>query len=246
MARWVDHESRKKQVLSMMINKYIKEAAPVASDDIAKEFSLSSATIRNILHELEEEGFLIHPYPSGGRIPTDKGYRYYVDFLAYQIELLDEEKQRIIEEYKKEILRLEEILEKTSEIVSEITHYAGIVSFLEWQDKIFYKGLSFILEQPEFNESSKIKHIIKIIEEKQRILDILNRDFKEKVKVYIGEEIGCEEIHDCALVVSNYCVRNKPQGKIAILGPKRMEYCHIISALDYTASFLSEFLDSIL
>jgi heat-inducible transcriptional repressor len=246
MVRFIDHESRKKTILSATINKYIREAAPVASEDVAKEFSLSSATIRNVFQELEDEGYLTHPYTSGGRIPTDKGYRYYVDFLLSQEKLLDEEKQRIIEEYKKEIHRLEELLEKTSEVVSEITHYASIVSFLEWQDKIFYKGLGFVLEQPEFNEVSKIKHIIKILEEKQKLLDILNRDFKEKIKIYIGKEIGYEEMCDCSLVVSNYCIKNQPKGKIAILGPKRMEYYHIIPALDYISDLLSEFLDNIL
>jgi len=245
MVRFIDHQTRKKTILSATINKYIKEAVPVASEDIAKEFSLSSATIRNIFQELEEEGFLTHPYTSAGRIPTDKGYRYYVDFLLSQDKLLEEEKQRIIEEYKKEIHHLEELLEKTSEVVSEITHYASIVSFIEWQDKIFYKGLSFVLEQPEFHEVKRIQHIIRILEEKQKILDILNRDFKEKIKVYIGEEIGFKEMEDYSLVVSSYCVKSQPKGKIAILGPKRMEYYHIIPALDYTSDLLSELLENI-
>ena len=93
MRSTVDYNSRRKQVLNAAINRHIKNALPVASDDIAEEFELSSATIRNIFSELDESGYLKHPYTSGGRIPTDKGYRYYVDFLVQQIELLDEEKQ---------------------------------------------------------------------------------------------------------------------------------------------------------
>ena len=81
MVRNVDHESRKRAILAATINRYIQDALPVASEDIAKEFALSSATIRNIFAEMEEEGYITHPYTSGGRIPTDKGYRYYVDFL---------------------------------------------------------------------------------------------------------------------------------------------------------------------
>ena len=85
MVRVVDSEARKRLVLEAAINKYIREAEPIPSEDIASDFDLSSATIRNIFAELEEEGYLRHPYTSGGRIPTDKGYRYYVDFLISQI-----------------------------------------------------------------------------------------------------------------------------------------------------------------
>lgn len=137
MVRNVDYESRRKAVLAATINKYIKEAIPVASEDIAQDFDLSSATIRNIFAELEEDEYLTHPYTSGGRIPTNNGYRYYVDFLISQMGLLETEKERIICEYKKEINHLEEALEKTSELISTITHYAGIVSFLEWEDRFF-------------------------------------------------------------------------------------------------------------
>ena len=162
MVRKVDYNSRKKAVLHTAINRYIKNAIPVASDEIAQEFDLSSATIRSIFVELEEAGYLMHPYTSGGRIPTNRGYRYYVDYLLQQIDLLDEEKQRIIKECKRKIGKLDDALENTSEVISEITHYAGIVSFLEWQDKLFYNGISQVLNQPEFKEASKIKLLIKL------------------------------------------------------------------------------------
>ena len=183
--RNVDYNSRRKSVLNSAINRYIKNAVPVASDDIAEEFDLSPATIRNIFSELDGSGYLKHPYTSGGRVPTDKGYRYYVDFLIQQIELIDDEKQSILKEYKKKIRRLDDALENTSEVISEITHYAGIVSFLEWQDKIFYKGISRILDQPEFRDADKIRLLVRLIEDKKRLLDIINRDFSGKVKVYI-------------------------------------------------------------
>lgn len=243
--RIVDYENRRRAILSTVINRYIKEKEPVASEDIAKDFDLSSATIRNILSELEECGYLTHTHTSSGRIPTDKGYRYYVDFLLSQMELLDEEKERILKEYKKEILRLEDILEQTSEIISTITHYAGIVSFVEWQDKVFYKGISYILEQPEFHDVERIRLLMRVMEDKQRLLDIINRDFKEKVKVYIGPELGCPEMDSCSLVVSNYQLKHQPSGKIAVLGPMRMEYAHIIPALEYISEVLTNILNQI-
>ena len=245
MVRVVDSEARKRLVLEAAINKYIREAEPIPSEDIASDFDLSSATIRNIFAELEEEGYLRHPYTSGGRIPTDKGYRYYVDFLISQITLLDNEKELIAKEYKRVIKRLDDALEETSEVISTITHYAGIVSFLEWQDKFFYKGISHILEQPEFQDLEKMRLLIKMLEDKQHLLDIINRDFSEKVKVYIGHELECPEIQNCSLVVSSYRLKDRPSGRLAVLGPVRMEYKQIIPSLEYISDVLTGVLDNI-
>ena len=239
----VDYNSRRKQVLNSAINRHIKNALPVASDDIAQEFDLSSATIRNIFSELDESGYLKHPYTSGGRIPTDKGYRYYVDFLIQQIELLDVEKQSILKECKRKMRRLDDALENTSEVISEITHYAGIVSFLQWQDKIFYKGISRILDQPEFKDADKIRLLIRLMEDKGKLLDIINRDFSGKVKVYIGSELGFPEMENCSLVVSSFKLKNQPSGRLAVLGPMRMEYNHIIPTMEYISEVLNEILE---
>jgi transcriptional regulator of heat shock response len=224
----VDYNSRRKSILNSAINRYIKDAVPVASDDIADEFDLSSATIRNIFSELDESGYLKHPYTSGGRVPTDKGYRYYVDFLVQQIELIDEEKKRILKDCKRKIRRLDDALENTSEVISEITHYAGIVSFLEWQDKIFFKGISRILDQPEFKDADKIRLLIRLMEDKGRLLGIVNRDFSGKVKI-----------------VTSYKLKNQPSGRLAVLGPMRMEYDHIIPALEYISDVLTDVLSTI-
>jgi heat-inducible transcriptional repressor len=245
MVRNIDFESRRRAVLAVTINRYIKDAVPVASEDIAEEFDLSPATIRNVFAELEENSYLTHPYTSGGRIPTNKGYRYYVDFLISQMELLDEEKECIINEYKKEIKRLDDVLENTSALISAITHYTGIVSFLEWQDRFFYKGISLILNQPEFQDSEKVRILIRMIEERQHLLNIINRDFNEKVKVYIGGELGCPEIKNCSLVVSSFRMKDKPLGRLAVLGPMRMEYGHIIPALEYISDILTDVLNKI-
>jgi heat-inducible transcriptional repressor len=242
MVRNVDYESRRRAVLAATINKYIDGAMPVASEDLAEDFDLSPATIRNILAELEKEGYITHPYTSGGRLPTTKGYRYYVDFLLTQMELLEAEKEHIVNEYKKEIGHLEDALEKTSEVISMVTHYAGIVSFVDWQDRIFYQGISQILEQPEFKDFADLRMIIKLIEEKERLLGIINRDFNEKVKVYIGDELACPGMENCALVVSSYKLKNKSLGRLAVLGPRRMEYRHTIPALEYISDVLSEVL----
>lgn len=245
MVKNVDYESRRRSVLTAAINRYIQRAIPVASEELAADFELSSATIRNIFAELEGAGYLRHPYTSGGRIPTDRGYRYYVDFLISQMGLLDEEKESIANEYKKEIRRLEDVLDKTSEVISIITHYTGIVSLVDRQDRLLCKGIGRILEEPEFQDLEKIKMLMEIIEGKERLLDIINRDFSGRVKVYIGAELGCAEMQSCALVVSSYRCKNKPAGRLAVLGPARMRYRQIIPTLEYISDMVTQTLDNI-
>lgn len=241
--RSVDYNSRRKLVLNSAINRHIKNALPVASDVIAEEFNLSSATIRNIFSELDRSGYLKHPYTSGGRVPTDKGYRYYVDFLIQQIELMFDEKQRILKDCKKKMRRLDEALENASSVISEFTHYAGLVSFLEWEDKIFYKGISRILDQPEFKDVDKIRLLVRLIEDKDKLLGIINRDFSGKVKVYIGSELGFSEMDNCSLIVSSFKSKKRPLGRLAVLGPMRMEYNHIIPTMEYISEVLNQMLE---
>src|ERR1044072_6295705 len=101
-ARQNDIQQRKDRILAIVIGQYIKTINPVGSHFITEEYKLdvSPATVRNILAELEEEGYLTHPHTSAGRIPTQRGYRYYVDHLMHEIQLLEGEKNRIQSEYK--------------------------------------------------------------------------------------------------------------------------------------------------
>lgn len=245
MVRNVDHEQRRKAVLRATINQYITGAAPIASEDIADEFRLSSATIRSIFAELESDGYIRHPYTSGGRIPTKKGYRYYVDFLISQAELLEDQKKRIIQEYKKELSKFEDVLEMTSGVIAAMTHYAGMVSFMEWHDKLFYRGMSVILEQPEFHDLTRIRLLMKLIEDKRRLLDIINRHRDDTTRIYIGEELGFPEMGECALVVSTYRMKDRPSGKIAVLGPMRMPYPQVISMVEYISTVMTAALNRI-
>lgn len=245
MVRSVDFQSRRKAVLAAAIDRYIQNALPVASDSIADEFDLSSATIRSIFADLEKEGYITHPYTSGGRVPTEKGYRYYVDFLLSQMELFEEEKRRIEDEYHKVIKEIELVLEATSEVISEITRNAAIVYFHDRQDRFFYRGLSQMLEQPEFEDSKRARMLIRFIEDRDRLLELINRSVEDKVSVYIGKELDVPEMDSCSLVVSGFQRNNKPSGRLAVLGPARMRYARVIPAMEYISDMLGEVLSSL-
>jgi len=239
-----DLQERKDRILGIAVNEYIKTVSPVSSKCISKEYplDLSSASIRNILAELEIEGYLTHPHTSAGRVPTEQGYRYYVDNLMDEIHLLESEKLRIKNEYDKESLELDRLLEKTTQVTSEITHYTSIISVDGWGDKLFCHGTSFIVEYPEYDQVERIRDILMALEEKKNLLVVLNQNLEQRIKIYIGHEIACSDIEGCSLVVSPYKSKKGPSGRIAVLGPTRMNYEKVVSTLGYISDLVEEML----
>jgi len=140
-----DFVERKKKILQVVISHYVRTARPAASGLIVRDydFPFSSATVRNVLAELEEEGYLTHPYTSAGRIPTDKGYRFYVDRLMEVQELTQEEEKRIEREYQAKRKGLEEVMRQTSKMLSLVSHHAGFV-LTPTLDKSFLKHIELV------------------------------------------------------------------------------------------------------
>jgi heat-inducible transcriptional repressor len=122
-------KERKTKILSAVIHHYIKTGKPVGSTVLIDEYnvSLSPAAVRNVMAELEEEGFLTHPHTSAGRIPTDKGYRSYVDNLLKLQSFAIGEQERIRKEYEQKHREIESLLSETSRILSGLSQYAGFV-----------------------------------------------------------------------------------------------------------------------
>ncbi|MGH8016654.1 MAG: heat-inducible transcriptional repressor HrcA, partial [Candidatus Zixiibacteriota bacterium] len=119
---------REKQVLASLINYYISSADPVGSRVISNKFltDLSPATIRNTLQDLEELGLLSQPHTSAGRVPTDLGYRVYVDYLLQPDQLKQDIKETIRQKILKEGRGINEILGQTCRVLSEITSQLGV------------------------------------------------------------------------------------------------------------------------
>lgn len=122
-------EDRKRRLLQAVIYHYVKTGKAVGSQIIVDKynFGMSSATVRNLLLELEKEGFLIQPHTSAGRVPSDKGYRFYVDSLMEVQSLASAEEERIRKEYSMRNKELEDLMISTSRMLSTLSHYTGIV-----------------------------------------------------------------------------------------------------------------------
>lgn len=122
-------QDRKRKLLQWVIHSYIRNSRPIASQDISDEagLGLSSASIRSQLKELEDEGYLYQPHTSAGRVPTDKGYRFYVDYLTGGQRLAAQEKERIEREYVSRIAEMDNLLAQTSRLLSHVSRSAGLV-----------------------------------------------------------------------------------------------------------------------
>jgi heat-inducible transcriptional repressor len=125
----VELSARSRQILEAIVEDYIATAEPVGSSAVARRhaMSLSSATVRNVMANLEEQGLLTSPHTSAGRIPTEKAYRFYVDSLVALRQVSREEKREIVRHCRQAGAGLSGILKETSRTLSQLSNYMGIV-----------------------------------------------------------------------------------------------------------------------
>jgi heat-inducible transcriptional repressor len=122
-------DDRKQKVLLAIVHDYIATAEPVGSRTVAKKYKLgvSPATIRNEMADLEELGYIEQPHTSAGRIPSERGYRYYVDFLMRKQDLSQDEITLIEQEYQDKVSDIGHVINKTGVLLSQLTHYTALV-----------------------------------------------------------------------------------------------------------------------
>lgn len=233
---------RQKEVLKIIIISHIQSAAPIGSRFVSNVLDLSSATIRNAMGELEDMGYISKPHTSAGRVPTNIGYRYYVDNLL-ELDLISNRQKKFIEEeyYKKEIDSIEAMLEEVSHLLSIMTRYAGIACVSNL--KFYMEGTSNMMDMPEFRNPQRMKMLLRLFDDKNELLELLNEDLAiEGVKIHIGEENRYDTLKDLSLITANYSIGGKHKGSLGVLGPMRMNYSNLIPLVD----FLSKAIEAIL
>lgn len=140
-----DLNDRSRRILEAIIEDYIESAEPVGSRAVTRrhQMGLSPATVRNVMADLEEMGYLTAPHTSAGRIPTEKGYRFYIDALLQVRQLSATERQRIDHQYRIKGRRTEEILQEAGKVLSSISHYTGLVLAPRFTSTVF-RHIEFI------------------------------------------------------------------------------------------------------
>jgi len=236
---------RKEEVLEIIIDRYIESAEPVGSRLVSRKLGLSSATIRNVMSDLEEEGYITHPHTSAGRIPTDKGYRYYITALMRRRNLNDHTVKMVEEQFHYRVRTLEDVLEKTSHLISSLTNYVGITMVPE-VEKLYMDGASHLIEQPEFQDFAKLHNLFKCLEDKMSMLRLLcDEDYDDRLTIHIGKENRSNYLSECSIVTRGYKIKGKKSGKLGVIGPKRMVYEKVIPMVEYLADTVSNIVSDI-
>ena len=323
---------RKKKILHAIIKTYLDTGEPVGSRTISKytDLNLSSATIRNEMADLEDLGYILQPHTSAGRVPSDKGYRWYVDSLM-------EEKEQQIVEIKDMMLekadKMDQLLKQVARVLAANTNYAtmitapsynrnklkfiqlskvderqlvavivmegniiknkivnveqeidnetllklnmllntslngmsveeinlGMIARLKEQAgihsgvisdvldtvgsviqveedlEIYTSGATNIFKYPELSDKQSAKEIINAFEEKQQLAELVTKTMSDEdnkgIQVYIGSETPVQTMKDCSVVTTTYELGQGMQGTIGIIGPKRMDYEHVMNTL---------------
>ncbi len=228
-------EDRKRKVLQAIIKHFIETAEPVGSNTIliSYRFHVSPATIRNDMMSLEDEGYIYQPHTSSGRVPTDKGYRLFVDEIA------DYKKARIEAMKTLKVIqktyKAEKVRELLYDAVSLLARATNCASFATTPDnpRSFFLGLSNVLRQPEFSSNTiRACEVIEILERSDNFIKTLTSlEITDSVRTFIGDENILPQIQSCSIIVSKY---NKDgfDGFIGLLGPKRMDYAYNIVLIE--------------
>ncbi|MBU1446434.1 DeoR family transcriptional regulator [Patescibacteria group bacterium] len=218
---------RKQEILRAIVKHFVQTAEPVGSNTIlvSYKFQVSPATIRNDMAILEKEGLIYQPHTSSGRVPTDQGYRMYVDEIA-DYKKAKKHALSVIKKIRQQY-KADQIREHIYDAVALLAHATENVSFATLPDneRTFYIGLANVLKQPEFQTNSiQASQVVEILENNDNFRTLLdNLDINDSVKIFIGKENIIEQIQSCALIVTKY-ERDGFTGYLGILGPTRMAY----------------------
>ena len=232
-------DDRKEHILDFVVRDFIRTAVPVSSGRISKKETASRAiagslagspaTIRNIMLELNEDGYLYQPHTSAGRVPTEKGYRYFVDTLmeirAPEPEIKDK-LDAILENLEREI---DSAFEDMSRALSGHLKLFSGIGFLDEEEKIFGKGLSEVLKEPEFEEHGLAAEFADFAEHAENILRDFGGNFESEE---LNQRIDIKKFGSVSI-----SFKDREFGRCVMfsLGPKRMNYERAASTLKYAA-----------
>lgn len=225
--------------MQAIIDQFIETALPVGSKRLleSKEFSVSSATIRAEMVELETQGFLEQPHISAGRIPTVKGYRVYVQ--KFMNPTVHERAVRSRFDILKEQYFKHKDRERAYEVVTLLANMISNVGFatVPHRERVYYMGLANAMRQPEFQTDSRfLSGVVEVLE--QRLTSVLEKiELSDEVQFFIGEKDLSPQFESCSMLVRKYHVRDYA-GAIGILGPVRMDYGYNSVALDLVTDLL--------
>ncbi len=229
---------RQQKLLAAIVKEYSETAEPVGSKELVEKYGLgvSPATIRNEMVVLEDEGFISQPHKSAGRVPTDSGYRFFVNQLMRRFELSEKERRML----KDELVKLQGAHEQLGRSIANlVSQVSGQAAFALLPNDTSALGLSRIVGEPEFSDQHSVQQITELFDHLEQHADKLVDKSDAAIRTYIGKESPIPVPKNMSLVVSKINTIDGKKGIIGIIGPKRMAYAKNVSLLEYLTKLIS-------
>ncbi|HSW79858.1 MAG TPA: transcriptional regulator [Candidatus Saccharimonadales bacterium] len=229
---------RQQQILSAIIEQYAEVASPVGSSLLAKLFGVSSATIRAEMVELERMGYISQPHTSAGRVPTDKGYRLYVNNLSEEkVQAPGQRGERALTARVSSGGLPERTIRNAVDTLVELTHNLGLATI---GNQLYMSGLSNLFGQPEFMQRGQVQQVAQLLDNLEPWLREAAPN--QPLSVYIGKENPIGRTAGCSLIISKFHSPYSDQSYIGVLGPTRQSYRDVMTLVRHAGEALEEVL----
>jgi heat-inducible transcriptional repressor len=224
---------RQEQILHAIVETYARTAEPVGSMALCEQFETSSATIRAEMAALESYGFIMQPHISAGRVPTDKGYRAYVNSLGEPLH--DTRHEKALARRIRSAGEVERAIKNAVESLAHVTSNLGLGTIA---GNLYLSGMASLFQQPEFRTGTGVHEIA-------RLLDSLEEWLEEAapgdpISVYIGRENPIGRSSGATLIISRFDSPYSARSYVGVLGPTRQNYGPVIGLVQYTGKLLEE------
>lgn len=234
---------RQTAILSAIIEQYAEIAVPVGSVTLAKLFGVSSATVRSEMARLEEAGMIAQPHTSAGRVPTDKGYRCYVNTLteahlnAPEPVLLDRNARAIEARVNTYGGRSDRAIRSAVNSLVDLTQNLGLATI---GDELYLNGIGNLFSQPEFSTGNHAQSVARLLDNLEPWLREAAPN--EPLNVYIGAENPIGKTSGASLIISRFRSPYSDRSYIGVLGPTRQSYGKVMRLVRHAGAMLEEVL----
>jgi heat-inducible transcriptional repressor len=227
--------NRQEKLLAAIVEQYAEVATPVGSVLLAKLFGVSSATIRAEMVRLEEMGMIYQPHTSAGRVPTDQGYRAYVNSLT-----LGEHTRgtrAITARVESNLGNTDQAIRRAVDALSELTGNLGLATI---GDELYFSGISNLFLQPEFFDGENVRGVAKLLDNLEPWLR--EAEPNEALNVFIGSENPIGRDAGVSLIISRFASPLSDKSYIGVLGTTRQHYAKVMGLVSKTGKLLEEML----
>jgi heat-inducible transcriptional repressor len=230
---------RQEKLLSAIVEQYAEVASPVGSSLLAKVFNVSSATIRSEMAELERLGYITQPHTSAGRVPTDKGYRFYVNnLIETNKNVLPERRAERALATRVQMGGVPELMIRNAvDTLVELTQNLAVATI---GNQLYMSGLSNLFGQPEFINGLQVQQVASLLDNLEPWLREAAPN--EPLSVYIGAENPIGRTAGCSLIISRFRSPFSDSSYIGTLGPTRQSYRDVMMLVRRAGQELEEVL----